>query len=89
MEKLLLGEIRWNTLPSRNRNLISDFISDFFRPYQLKNHLLCVHSMYESENENYKQKKSNNQSGFADNSMENEGIDQDNVVSSKYPNSIF
>ena len=45
--------------------------------------------MYESENENYKQKKSNNQSGFADNSMENEGIDQDNVVSSKYPNSIF
>ena len=45
--------------------------------------------MYESENENYKQKKSNNQSGFADNSMENEGIDQDNVVSSKYPNSIL
>ena len=45
--------------------------------------------MYESENENYKQKKSNNQSSFADNSMENEGIDQDNVVSSKYPNSIF
>ena len=45
--------------------------------------------MYESENENYMQKKTNNQSGFADNSMENEGIDQDNAVSSKYPNSIF
>ena len=45
--------------------------------------------MYESENENYMQKKTNNQSGFADNSMENEGIDQDNAVSSKYPNSIY
>ena len=45
--------------------------------------------MYESENENYIEKKTNNQSGFADNSMENEGIDQDNAVSSKYPNSIF
>ena len=52
--------------------------------------------MYESENENYMQKKTNNQSGFADISMENEGIDLDNAVSSKYPhyeilihNSIF